>query len=572
MLFRFAQIQTNEPKEIAFKVIPDVCKSLNSNLKHIDEENYYIYSKFEEPIERLFKWRVHILLRREYDDNMIDFYFEYEGVFSPGKEFMNTFLNEFEKAMNVRHVIVKKIIKSFHVPAKPDHVISYEIEKTEDDLIKIDAGKVKMKMVIGKMDSKEKTTLESVTELKYDVKPLGDYTNKITKKIKKLLILLGETNEMHLKKDDNYSPLFIIPYENIKEVEIIQYDKGLLYKEKPVLSITFHDVNYTTPGGNSISDLYEQNSGQTLILETKSDKDAKSIEAQFVDILEFKGDRKQQLRILSSLQGMHLCPNCYINPISLSFPWEQICQTCFTEKYDKKQQLRLLASLEGKDLCTNNGCINPISISFSFEQICQTCFIEKYGKIIQLIRNGEYHGGHKVYLAGGKFGECEYGNMILTDKYFIFQKIYNTRDEKKNWEIIIPFESVQIEQWGVQEGSRRNTVVGGAGGINNGYAIGSAFINESGKRHRLVIPYVDENGIKQAPIFGVSSLKGDLIRLLAANIYEMIVKSIKTNHDKESVSDLNKAILSDPLVVLKMRFAKGEISKEEFEDMKKLLE
>ncbi len=113
------------------------------------------------------------------------------------------------------------------------------------------------------------------------------------------------------------------------------------------------------------------------------------------------------------------------------------------------------------------------------------------------------------------------------------------------------FESVQIEQWGVQEGSRRNTIVGGAGGINNNYVIGCAFINESGKRHRLVIPYVDENGIKQSPIFGVSLLKEDLIRHLATNLYEMVVKNCKTNHDEENVSDSNKVISSDPLVVLK---------------------
>ncbi len=52
-------------------------------------------------------------------------------------------------------------------------------------------------------------------------------------------------------------------------------------------------------------------------------------------LLKAKDDRKKNLLLLSSLQGVALCTNCCINPISFSFSFEQICRTCFTEKYEK---------------------------------------------------------------------------------------------------------------------------------------------------------------------------------------------------------------------------------------------
>ena len=66
--------------------------------------------------------------------------------------------------------------------------------------------------------------------------------------------------------------------------------------------------------------------------------------------------------------------------------------------------------------------------------------------------------------------------------------------------------------------------------------------------------------------------KGDMIKLLAVSIYNAVVKNIKTHRGEENIREDNDVISSDPLVILKTRFAKGEISKAEFEEMKKLLE
>ena len=100
-------------------------------------------------------------------------------------------------------------------------------------------------------------------------------------------------------------------------------------------------------------------------------------------------------------------------------------------------------------------------------------------------------------------------------------------------------------------------------------------MHDSGKAHHVVVPYIDENGIPQEPRFGASSLGGKVIRELSAKLYELIVKSKKNNIQSASSkqqTDTSKTKEDDPMLVLKMRLAKGEITKEEYEDLKKILE
>jgi hypothetical protein len=61
-----------------------------------------------------------------------------------------------------------------------------------------------------------------------------------------------------------------------------------------------------------------------------------------------------------------------------------------------------------------------------------TRFEQKYGKILLEEETGEYHGGHKVHLAGGTFGDYESGKMYLTDKYLIFAK--GNKKPAERWE------------------------------------------------------------------------------------------------------------------------------------------
>jgi hypothetical protein len=76
--------------------------------------------------------------------------------------------------------------------------------------------------------------------------------------------------------------------------------------------------------------------------------------------------------------------------------------------------------------------------------------------------------------------------------------------------------------------SRRKQIA--AGGISSGnIAFGCGTIHETGQRHRLSVPYVDENGIVQQPVFGVSSYEGKEIRRWAEKLYEQLVEEKQTS-------------------------------------------
>ncbi len=67
--------------------------------------------------------------------------------------------------------------------------------------------------------------------------------------------------------------------------------------------------------------------------------------------------------------------------------------------------------------------------------------------------------------------------------------------------------------------------MGGFEGENFTALVGS--IRETGKRHRMVIPYIDENGVMNSPVFGISSLTGQAIKDWTTTLYGLII-----NYDK----------------------------------------
>jgi hypothetical protein len=208
--------------------------------------------------------------------------------------------------------------------------------------------------------------------------------------------------------------------------------------------------------------------------------------------------------------------------------------------------------------------------------LCLDCFTNNYGKIILEKPDAEYYGGHKAYLSGGYHDKFQSGRLILSEHYLIFAREH--KDPAKRWEIVIPLDSVIVERWGIEEISRKQGVSGGAGDIG----IGSGMLYDSGKAHHIAIPYTDENGIPQAPRFGISSFRGKAIKEWAVKLYQQVVNekresakflskadNIKQPLNQESASSPN---IDDPLKVLKLRFAKGEITKEQYEEMRKMLE
>jgi hypothetical protein len=215
--------------------------------------------------------------------------------------------------------------------------------------------------------------------------------------------------------------------------------------------------------------------------------------------------------------------------------------------------------------CYRNGS----SFIFSNQQLCPACFNEEYGNTVLHVRSGEYYGGHKYHLAGGKIDDHEVGELILTNGFIIFLK--HSKDPISNWEIIIPLSAVLLDSWDIRQESRRTRFAAFGAGSDD-LTLMSGFLQESGKRHRLVIPYVDDKGISHTPVFGISSMSGKAIREWASQLYKMVVEHKQKFNEPLKDNQTYTELINDPVTILKIRFAKGEINKNDYEEMKKTLE
>jgi len=168
-----------------------------------------------------------------------------------------------------------------------------------------------------------------------------------------------------------------------------------------------------------------------------------------------------------------------------------------------------------------------------------------------------YYGGHKRYVSGGYYTNEAIGTLELSQNYLGFT-------EKNNkFNIIIPLSSIIVEDWNIETSARRKVTSGMIG-------FGFGNIHESGKKHTFVVPYIDENGIRQEPQFGFITFIGrNPAEKWAQVLYDKLVK-VKKEKLETSVDKLSKNE-ENPLKVLKLRLAKGEISKEEFEELKQVL-
>lgn len=230
------------------------------------------------------------------------------------------------------------------------------------------------------------------------------------------------------------------------------------------------------------------------------------------------------------------------------------------------------SSISNPNLCESCNTIQSRMFDFHSQKLCLNCFQTKYGRLVLLAPRAEYFGGHKAYLAGGMFKQYQSGKMYLTENYLLFDSIDKTPSNK--WEIMIPLGAVNLEGWNIEEVSRRKQISAGDIAVTSNVGFIGGAVHDSGKAHHLVVPYTDENGISQEPRFGVSSYGGKAIREWALKLYENVVKRKKTvlnnSISKEQVRE--PMAPDDPLHILKLRFVKGEITKEEFEEMRKTIE
>jgi hypothetical protein len=355
-----------------------------------------------------------------------------------------------------------------------------------------------------------------VKQLEYDIEVIDDSGIPELKRARKLFVGIHEDgNTLEFKKKKGSDPsLFVIPLRDIITATpiTIQTKHMMTTRDKLLIQINLE-------------------SNDAIIRSIRFDMDEGQISTLLEQINQFKDEKVNP----SIVRAIALARD------------SKLCIQCAKKKYELK-----------------------FSRDFN---LCLDCFTDNYGRIIFHALYAQYYGGHKVYLSGGYSGDFQYGRLILTEHYLIFGR--EDKKPSKRWEIIIPLDSVIVERWGIEEISREG-FSGGAGDIG----IGSGMIYGSGRAHHVLVPYVDENGIPQAPRFGLSSYKGEAIRKFAAELYQQVVieKRESTKYlskvDKQSLNQepVTSPNTDDPIKILKLRFAKGEITKEQYEEMRKMLE
>ena len=176
----------------------------------------------------------------------------------------------------------------------------------------------------------------------------------------------------------------------------------------------------------------------------------------------------------------------------------------------------------------------------------------------QILKDGFFYwGGHKQVQITGFFKMIR-GEAVL---------YYDSIDFKKNnggLIMSIPLKSIQFENFGIENKITGQSILGGKFGFvfaGNTQNITSA---------RLLIPYIDRNGVLQKPEFEF----GGIIKKTAKWAEEIYTRILPLQDNKtSSVKEKSKIQdLEDPIQILKIRYAKGEISNEEFYEIKKDLE
>jgi hypothetical protein len=202
--------------------------------------------------------------------------------------------------------------------------------------------------------------------------------------------------------------------------------------------------------------------------------------------------------------------------------------------------------------------------------------VEKYGKVI-VRKKVTYRGGHKAF---APLTVGDRGLLWLTTNHVLFRPgrafIWDKETlfslGTKRYKIAIPLDSILVSEWTV--GERDTGTYYGLGGTPSGFGgLGGAIIT-SNTEMEIVLPYVDENGVPQAPRF---SRVG---RTLTRQIYDQVASVIRavqaTDGTSRSAAGRSREAAveveeEDLLKVLKLRLARGEISREEYEETKRII-
>lgn len=182
--------------------------------------------------------------------------------------------------------------------------------------------------------------------------------------------------------------------------------------------------------------------------------------------------------------------------------------------------------------------------------------VGKTDSIRAIIEDITYAGGYS-----GSSEEC-FGRLMFKEEELVFEgRKYkhvisigaNQNLKRYDFELRIPYQKIEnLSIKTTSEINRLRTVL--AGPL---WSMGLPDKNEF-----VLVEYIDEVGMKQTPLFNSDkTTKGAIMNIL----YEKIKKHKMDKTETQLVQE-------DPMVILKLRYVKGEISKEEYAEMKKVLE
>mgnify|MGYP001155235488 CR=1 FL=1 len=164
----------------------------------------------------------------------------------------------------------------------------------------------------------------------------------------------------------------------------------------------------------------------------------------------------------------------------------------------------------------------------------------------KVFTNIVYAGGYSAY------PEKHNGQLVINPTTLTFQ------ERKGDFRLEIPLTKIEnVSVKTTSEISRLSTVL-----------VGPLWSMGFPAKSKLVaVEYEDEMGVKQIPLFdfpldGGDKKKGKVMRAVHEQLKEI---KVKPKEKKISVAE-------DPLKILKIRYAKGEISREEYKEMKKIIE
>ncbi len=199
--------------------------------------------------------------------------------------------------------------------------------------------------------------------------------------------------------------------------------------------------------------------------------------------------------------------------------------------------------------------------------------------------NFNYYGGHKKYPIQGMMAKAG-GKAELYYDEIIFKKDAYT--EKNRWVMKISLQSIQLDNFGIKD---KVTGQFFDGVSFFGFDFGGSTKNRT--EPRLIIPFVDEDNILQTPEFTIQNdgfMVTDETGKWAKEIYNTVISLKKSSTQrladdkiseisnrveqkfKKNVEKTSKPKEQDPLNILKLRLAEGEITLEEFEKLKKAIE